>query len=271
MVVVVRVAVAVRMVVPVVMAAVVAAMLAVLMVMIVVMIVVMIMVVGAQEFRVDLQLGVQVEAAQVEDGVDRRLAEVDQADRRARVHVQQAVAQIGHVGFGHQVGLGDEDGVGKAYLTLRLFLLVQLQVGVLGVDQRDHRVEQVARGNFLVHEEGLRHRARVGHAGGLDHHAVEADLAGVAARQQRRQRLHQVAADGAADAAVAHLHDLLAAVLHQDLVVDVLFAELVLDDGNLHAVLLVQDALEQGGLAAAEEAGQDRDRGQFGHLLFSGK
>ena len=51
----------------------------------------------------------------------------------------------------------------------------------------------------------------------------------------------------------------------QDLVVDVLFAELVLDHGDLHAVLLVQDALEQRGLAAAEEARQDGDRDQFGH------
>jgi hypothetical protein len=89
----------------------------------------------------------------------------------------------------------------------------------------------------------------------------------VALGDQIGQRLHQIAADRAADAAVAHLHDLLAAVLHQDLVVDVFFAELVLDHGDLHAVLLVEDALEQRGLAAAEEAGQDRDRNQFGHVV----
>ena len=45
--------------------------------------------------------------------------------------------------------------------------------------------------------------------------------------------------------------------LHQDLVVDVLLAELVLDHGDLLAVRLGQHALEQRGLARAEEAGED--------------
>jgi hypothetical protein len=55
--------------------------------------------------------------------------------------------------------------------------------------------------------------------------------------------------------------------MHEDFVVDILFAELVLDHGDLHAVLFVQDALEQGGFAAAEEAGQDSD-GNHGGRLF---
>ena len=75
--------------------------------------------------------------------------------------------------------------------------------------------------------------------------------------RQRRQRHDQVAAHGAADAAIVHFDDLFAAVLHQDLVVDVFLAELVLDDGDLQPVLLAQDAVEEGGLAGAEEAGQD--------------
>jgi hypothetical protein len=53
---------------------------------------------------------------------------------------------------------------------------------------------------------------------------------------QQLQGGAQVFADGAADAAIAHLDDLLAGVGHEDVVVDVLLAELVLDDGDLLAV-----------------------------------
>ena len=47
--------------------------------------------VGVQELRVDVELGVQVEAVQVEHLGDRHLAEVHLALRRARVHVLEAV------------------------------------------------------------------------------------------------------------------------------------------------------------------------------------
>ena len=45
-----------------------------------------------EEVRVDFQLRIQVEAAQVEDFLDVRFAEIDDLDRRPRVHVQQTVA-----------------------------------------------------------------------------------------------------------------------------------------------------------------------------------
>ena len=73
------------------------------------------------------------------------------------------------------------------------------------------------------------------------------------------QDAHQVAAHGAAEAAVVHLDDLLFLVLHQDVVVDAGLAELVLDHGDLLAVLLGEDAVEQRGLPGAEEAGEDGD------------
>jgi hypothetical protein len=104
---------------------------------------------------------------------------------------------------------------------------------------------------------GLGDRAGVGQAGGLDHDAVEAQFALAALFGQVVQRGAQVFADRAADAAVVQLDDLLLGVLHQDLVVDVLVAELVLDHGDLLAVRFGQHALEQRGLARAEEAGQD--------------
>ena len=71
------------------------------------------------------------------------------------------------------------------------------------------------------------------------------------------QRGAQVFADGAADAAVAHLDDLLLAFSHEDVAVDVFLTEFVFDDGDFLAVGFLQDALEQRGFAGAEEAGDD--------------
>jgi hypothetical protein len=59
---------------------------------------------------------------------------------------------------------------------------------------------------------------------------------------------HEVAANGAAQAPVVHLDDLLFLVLHEDLVVHAGLAELVLDHGDLLAVLLGQDAVQERGL-----------------------
>ena len=214
-------------------------------------------VVGIQEVGVEVELGVEVEALEVEHLGQRRLAEVHRALRRARVHVLEAVHQLVDVGGRHEVGLADEDLVGEADLAARFLARVELAAGVLGVDQGQDRVEQVALGDLVVHEEGLRHRAGVGQAGGLDDDALEVEFALAALLGQVGQRGAQVLADRAADAAVVHLDDLLAGVGDQDVVVDVLFAELVLDDGDLLAVGFGEHALEQRRLARAEEAGED--------------
>jgi hypothetical protein len=47
--------------------------------------------------------------------------------------------------------------------------------------------------------------------------------------------------------------------LDDELVVHADLAELILDDGDLFAVLLGEDAVEEGGFAGAEEAGEDSD------------
>ena len=227
-------------------------------------------IVGLEEVRVDVELGVEVEAAQVEHLAERDLAEMRGLDRRARIHVLEAVDQLRQLGLRHQVGLADEDLVCEADLAPRLLAVVELLLRVLGIDQRDDRVEQIALGDLLVHEEGLRDRARVGQAGGLDHDALEVEQALALLGRQQLQRAAQVLADRAADAAVAHLDDLLVGVGDQDLVVDVLLAELVLDHGDLLAVRLGQHALEQGGLAGTEEAGQDGG-GNQGHVFCSGR
>src|SRR5712664_3592128 len=212
-----------------------------------------------EELGVELEDRVQVEAADVEHLVDRRVAEVHLLDRRARIHALQPFREILNISFRNQIGLRHQDAVRESHLLLRLVELVELLRRVLGVHVGDDRVEQVVVADLLVGEEGLRQRAGVGHAGGRDHHAVELERALVALLLEAAEDADQVAAHRAADAAVVHLDDLLVALLDQR-AVDPDLADLVLDHRDAPAVVLPEDAVEQRGLAAAEEAGEDRHR-----------
>ena len=78
------------------------------------------------------------------------------------------------------------------------------------------------------------------------------------ALHQARHDADQVAAHGAADAAVVHLEHFLVGA-DDEVVVDADLAELVDDHGVLLAVLLREDAVQQGGLPGAEVAGEDGD------------
>jgi len=51
--------------------------------------------------------------------------------------------------------------------------------------------------------------------------------------------------------------------LHQQIVVDAFRPEFVFDDRDATAVVFGQDALEQGGLARTEKAGEDGDGNHF--------
>jgi hypothetical protein len=127
---------------------------------------------------------------------------------------------------------------------------------VLGVDHRGDAVELGLGADVLVDEEGLGDGPGSARPRGLDDDRVEAALA----LHQARTHPDQVAAHRAADAAVVHLEDLFVGADDQ-VVVDADLAELVDDDGVALAVVLGEDAVEQGGLAGAEVAGEHGDGG----------
>ena len=219
-----------------------------------------------QKIGVNVELGVEVKTMQVKHFFDRHLAKMHGFLRCARVHVLQAVLQsVQGIGI-HQIAFADENLIGKANLAARLLAVVELQWGVLGVHQSQNGVEQIGLGHFIVHEEGLGHRAGVGQAGGFDHQALKVKLALAPALGQVAQGGAQVFADGATHTAIAHLNDLLVGVGHQDLVVDVFFAKFVFNHGDFHAVGLGQHPLEQGGFARAQKTGQDSGGDQHGLL-----
>ena len=108
--------------------------------------------------------------------------------------------------------------------------------------------------HVLVDEEGLRDRRGIGEAGRLDDDRVELALA----LHQPLDDADEVAAHGAADAAVVHLEHFLVGA-DDEFVVDADLAEFVDDHRVALAVRLAEDAVEQGRLAGAEIAGEHGD------------
>ena len=81
------------------------------------------------------------------------------------------------------------------------------------------------------------------------------------ALHQTIENAHEIAAYGAADAAIVHLEDFFVGADDQ-IVVDADLAEFIDDDGVFLAVVFRQDAVEKGGLAGAEIA-REHGHGNF--------
>src|SRR5262252_4184391 len=227
--------------------------------MIVIVIVVM-MTTVAEEFRLELHDAVEIESITPEHLRQRNPAAlglvqlgvgVDPAD--ARLHFAERVGL-------DQIGLVEQDDVGERDLILCLRRVLEAVLQPLGIGDRDHRVELGLAADIVVHEERLRHRRGVREPGGLDDDGVELALPA----HQPVDDAHEVAAHGAADAAVVHLEYFFVGA-DDEIVVDSDLAEFVDDDGVLLPVRLRQNAVEQRGLAGAEIAGEHGDGDLVGH------
>src|SRR5215470_4819984 len=227
--------------------------------MIVIVIVVM-MTTVAEEFRLELHDAVEIESITPEHLRQRNPAAlglvqlgvgVDPAD--ARLHFAERVGL-------DQIGLVEQDDVGERDLILCLRRVLEAVLQPFGVGDRDHRVEPGVAADIVVHEERLRHRRGIREPSGLDDDGVELALPA----HQPVDDAHEVAAHGAADAAVVHLEYFFIGA-DDEIVVDSDLAEYVDDDGVLLPVRLRQDAVEQRGLAGAEIAGEHGDGDLVGH------
>ena len=218
-----------------------------------------------QEIAIERELVVQVEGVEMDDLIDRQVRLLGIQDLGHRVHGTHLTLQLGQFVGRHQIGLVEHDAVGEGDLLLGLGGVVEVQGDVLGVDEGDDAVEAEALLDLVVAEEGLRDGARIGEAGGLDQHVVEL----VPALHELAEDPDEVAPDGAAEAPVVHLEDLLVG-LDDEFVVDADLAEFVLDHGDALAVVGGQDAVQERRLAGAEKAGEDGHRDArvvvFGHI-----
>jgi len=225
-------------------------------------VVVMVVRVGFEEMGIQLRGAVEIEAADLED-----LGDVDFGARRAvdcrqRIHLADDFFQSLEFFSGNEIAFIEEDHIGEGDLLLGLVRVLDVLRDVVGVDHRDHAVDEGFFPNVLVHEKGLHHRPGVGEAGRLDEDVVEL----IAALEKIAEDPDQVPAHGAANATVVHFEKLLVGADHQ-FVIDSDLAEFIFDHGDSEAVFFGEDAVEERGFTSSEEAGEDRD-GYARHLLI---
>jgi hypothetical protein len=136
---------------------------------------------------------------------------------------------------------------------------IELTAAVHRIDRGDDRIEADKMAHQRIVEQQLHDGSGVGEAGGFHEHALEGgDFTAVAPRQQAAQGIGEIAAHGAAQAAAGHHRDLAAHRLIQQMIERDL-AKFIDDDGAVGHAGMAQQLVDQSGLAAAEEAGDQRD------------
>ena len=163
----------------------------------------------------------------------------------------------------HPLGPGEDDGGGVFDLVvveLAEVLHIHFDLGRVGDggEAAQHRAGGVSR---LDRPDDV---GELADAGGLDE-----DPVGVVLFNDLVEGFREVADQRAADAAGVHLVDLDAGIL-KETAVDADFAEFVLNQHQLLALVSVGDQLfDEGGLAGPEEAGENVDGGHGKQLPFS--
>ena len=158
-----------------------------------------------------------------------------------------------------EVDLGDDDAIGQRRLLHRFRLPVEMHRTVHGIDGGEHAAETEMVADLRFVQDGAEDRRRIGQPRGLHHQPRERHLAALAPRVEAADRLRQVAADGAADAARLHQQHVAAHVGDQ-VVIEADLPELVDQHGAVGEVRTAQHMPQQRGLAGAEEAGEHMHR-----------
>ncbi len=184
----------------------------------------------------------------------------DMADRRCSVQRGNACFDRRDFGGAREVGLGQQNAIRHGDLPARLGLAFELRHAMQSIHRGDDAVQPAGIGGVLGGEQRVRHRGGVGEAGCLDRDTAERRQgAGLATLPKQLQRIGDVAAHGAADAAILQQHGILDRLLDQQ-VVQPDRAELVDDHRGVGQRRQLQQAVQQRRLAAAQEAGDDRHR-----------
>jgi len=170
---------------------------------------------------------------------------------RIRVDTANAGFDLLQIVLSHEIGLVQDDHVGECDLVLGFGRVLQPVEEPLGVGDGDHRIEPCGLLHVGIDEEGLGHGCGVRQPRRLDDDRVELSPA----FHQALDDADEIAAHGAADAAVVHFKNFFVGA-DDKIIVDADLPELVDDDGELPAVILGEDAVQERRLAGAEIAGQ---------------
>src|SRR5580704_1530262 len=165
-------------------------------------------VVAVEEIGLHLQDTIETEGAAFKNLIKLDSASLGFMDERGRIHRADSTLYRQQLFPAHEIGLVEDNNVGEGDLLLRLGGAVELTDEMLGVDHGHDRVELGVPAHVFVDEEGLRHRRRIGETGRLNDDAVELPLS----LHQSFDDPDQIAAHGAADAAVVHFEDFLLGV-----------------------------------------------------------
>src|SRR5438552_4858041 len=230
-----------------------------LMVVIVIMTVVMVSAV-IEKFRVDLQDAVKIECIAPEHLRQRNVAALRLVQSGIRIDAADARLHIAELVRRDQIGLIEQDDVGERDLVFRLRRVLESVLEPFGVGDRDHGVELGFAADIVIDEERLRHGRGVGEPRSLEDDGVEFSFPA----HQPVNDAHEIAAHGAANAAVVHFEDFFVGA-DDETIVDPHLTELVDDDRVLLSVRLRQDAVEERRLAGAEIAGEHGDGDLVGH------
>ena len=225
-----------------------------------VMVVIMTMIGGAEEIGFDVEDAVEIEGTAAEHHVERHRTALGAVQLGIGIDAADARLDFGEFGRRHEVRLVQENDVGEGDLAFRFRRVLQPRGEPFRIGDRDDGVEPGRGADIGVDEEGLGDGGRIGETRRLDDDRIEF----AAPLHQPLEDADEIAAHGAADAAVVHLEDFLVGA-DDELVVDADFAELVDDDGIALPVRLGEDAIEQRRLARAEIAGENGDGDFFGH------
>ena len=218
----------------------------------------------------NLALGIVEAAGEKPRGC--RLARGHVEERRGRVERaqarQQCLVRIAAFGRIDEVGLAQHDAVGHRGLLDGFEMRVERGGAIHRVDHRDDAVEPVAHRQIGMGHCGLQHGRRIGEAGRFQHHAAETHAAVVEIAQKLLQRIDEVAAQRAAQAAALQQHDAVPDLADQQMI-EADFAEFIDDDGGLGERRVSDQAIEQRCLAGAKKAGQHGQRNGLGRAQVS--
>ncbi|MND86186.1 hypothetical protein D3C80_781390 [compost metagenome] len=223
----------------------------------------MILMAVLEEMRIVFQRALQIEGALIENPGKINTGTGGLVDARGRVDGAHDILDAGHFLRRNEIGLVDDDDIGKGDLVFSLAAVLQAQRQVLGIDQRHNGVKLGLGAHIVIHEEGLGDGHRIGKACRLDDDAVE--TAGAA--HQAFHDADQIAAHRAAHAAIVHFVDFFIR-LDDQIVVDADLAEFIDDDSVFLAVVLGENAVEKRRFAGAEISRQDGDWNGLGWCCF---
>mmetsp|Transcript_9811 Transcript_9811/g.25396 ORF Transcript_9811/g.25396 Transcript_9811/m.25396 type:complete len:248 (+) Transcript_9811:602-1345(+) len=167
---------------------------------------------------------------------------------------------------GNEVRLVEQDAVRKCHLLNGFvhdaiwFVLPKVLQDMLCIHDRQDAVELHVGLHKVVGEEGLGDRRRICQASRLDDDAIQRLALARRLLVQLLEACDEVATHCATNAPVVHLDDVLlcdTALGVQQRVIDANLSKLILDYGNLLAVVCLENVVQQGCLARPKEAGDD--------------